>query len=39
MVTKASASDDKNIAIKEKEKKELHFIEKGLGQPIVLIHG
>jgi non-heme chloroperoxidase len=39
MVTKASASDDKSIAIKEKEKKELHFIEKGVGQPIVLIHG
>jgi pimeloyl-ACP methyl ester carboxylesterase len=37
VVTKASASDDKGIHIKEK--KGLYFIEKGIGQPIVLIHG
>jgi pimeloyl-ACP methyl ester carboxylesterase len=29
--------NDENIPIKEK--KELYFIEKGIGQPIVLIHG
>jgi pimeloyl-ACP methyl ester carboxylesterase len=37
VVTKASASDDNRIHIKEK--KALYFIEKGTGQPIVLIHG
>jgi pimeloyl-ACP methyl ester carboxylesterase len=37
VVTKASVSGDGSIPIKEK--KELYFVEKGVGQPIVLIHG
>jgi pimeloyl-ACP methyl ester carboxylesterase len=36
VVTKASVSDE---SISIKEKKELYLIEKGIGQPIVLIHG
>jgi non-heme chloroperoxidase len=37
VVTKASVSGNGSIPLKEK--KELYFVEKGVGQPIVLIHG
>jgi pimeloyl-ACP methyl ester carboxylesterase len=39
VVTRASVNDDKDIAFEEEENKELYFIEKGIGQPIILIHG